>query len=75
MVNTIISTARSYSPMHVISHLMLWSVFGSMVIKFVNAYQSVNGAGHLHIVLLVVGIMGLTAQATTLIYEIIEELS
>lgn len=55
--------------------VMLWTIFTFLLLFFINAYQSVNGAGIIHWVALIVGIMGMTAITTTLIYQTWEELS
>ena len=75
MVAPITFTTRRHTTGMVITHLMLWTLFVSLLLIFINAYESVNGAGYLHWTSLIVGLMGLSSQATTLITQLMEELS
>jgi hypothetical protein len=73
MKTSFVCTAKSYSPGMVITHIISWTIFVSLLLIFLLAYESVNGAGYLHWACLVISLMGMSSQTTTLINQVIEE--
>jgi hypothetical protein len=69
------TTTNWHSTGMVITHIILTVTLSFLLLLFINAYESVNGAGYMHWTALVTGIAGLSSQATVLINQLIEDLS
>lgn len=75
MVNSYKTKRSSYSAGMVITHAILALTLTFLLLLFVLAYESVNGAGYLHWAALVTALMGFSSQITVLITQLMEDLS